>query len=195
MATLDISILNSVSTVIVFMLVFVGTWGMLSLIDPFKDKARSFYGIIAFLAAILVVLSTKTVNVILMATPWLMLLGMIAFFFLFFARLFGGNDIQIPIGEPRVYGWVIFFVAIVLLFAIGNSFGQDLLSAQAPGVAPTTEPVVLENGTVIEGPGAYSAVASNDFGRNLTLTLFHPKILGILFLFILGTLAILLLQG
>jgi hypothetical protein len=177
MATIDISILSSVSTVIVFMLVFVGSWGMMMLVDPFKDKGRSFYGIMAFLLAVLIVLSRKAVNVILIATPWLMILGLLGFFFLFFAKMFDG-DVKIPIGKASVWGWVVFFVAIIFLFAIGNSFGQDLLSAQAPGQTTTTETtVVLEDGTVVNSG---SAVASDDFGRNLTLTLFHPKILGVL---------------
>jgi hypothetical protein len=179
------------------MLMFVGGWGMLMLVDPFKEKGRSFYGILSFLLAVMVVLSRKAVSVILVATPWLMLLILIAFFFLFFAKMLGGPGVQIPIGEGKVYGWLIFFVAVIILFAIGNSFGQDLLNAQVPEQPATISPVpvIAENGTVIgTATPQFDTVASNDFGKNLTLTLFHPKILGILFLFLLGTLTILLLN-
>jgi hypothetical protein len=211
MATvIDISILNSVTIIIVFMLIFVGGWGMLSWVDPFKDKGKSFYGLLAFLLAVLVVLSRKTVSVILVATPWLILLLLIAFFFIFFAKVFGTSDSTITWAfNNKALGWVIFFVALILVFAIGNSFGQDLLASSVPGQpVPTTLPegsvvnadgsVILPDGSIVvpDETGAVpgGSVATGNFGTNLVATLFHPKILGVLFLFLLGTLTILLLN-
>lgn len=213
MATvIDISILNSVTTIIVFMLVFVGGWGLMTFVDPFKgsQKGASFYGLLAFLAAVLVVLSRKTVGVILIATPWLILLLFIAFFFIFFAKVFGTSDVSLTSAfVGPVKGWLIFFVAIILLFAIGNSFGQDLLEQQVPGQAPPVQTGIPE-GSTINADGSVTlpdgttvpagqtipstGVATDDFGSNLIFTLFHPKILGVLFLFLMGTLTILLLN-
>ncbi len=182
------------------MLIFVAGWGLLRVVNPFKDAASSFYGLMAFLIAVLLVLSGKVVRIITTATPWLIVIGMIGFFFIFFSRMFGVSEDTISGAfKDRGVGWLIFFVALVIVFAIGTSFGQDLLSAQTPTQTnPNTNVTYLPDGTTVVStdPGSVvgSGTASSDFGRNLVLTIFHPKILGVLFLFILGTLTILLLN-
>lgn len=216
MATvIDISILNSVTIIIVFMLVFIGGWGMMSWVKPFGDgKGASFYGLIAFLVAILVALSRKTVSVILTATPWLILLLFIAFFFIFFAKVFGTADSSITNAfTGPVKGWLIFFVAVIILFAIGGSYGQDLLATTVPSQGAPVDVNNLPEGTIVNSDGTIvmpdgslivpdatgtvspdAGVATGSFGTNLIATLFHPKILGVIFLFLLGTLTILLLN-
>jgi hypothetical protein len=196
-AVLDISILNSVSIVIVFLLVFVAGWGILRFVNPFKGSAESYYGLMAFLLAVLLVLSRKAVNVILIATPWLILVMMIAFFIIFFSKMFGIDDKSIAHSfSEKGWGWMVFVLVLIVLFALGNSFGQDLLAATQPGTnVTTTEPIVMEDGTVVyPAPGDVATVSGGDFGTNLTFTLFHPKILGVLFFFVLATLTMILLN-
>jgi len=184
-AVLDISILSSVTSVFIFLLVFIGGWGVMTLADPFKDKGKSFYGIISFLIAILVVLSKGVTGVILFATPWLVVLGLVAFFFLFFAKMFMVSEGDITSAMKGSFGWFIFFIALIMVFAIGTSLGPSLTKAQFPNQGTT-------NGTVT--PGAPGSTATADFGSNLLFTLFNPKIVGVLFMFLLGTLTILLIK-
>ncbi len=200
MAQIDISLLGTATNIIIFMLVFVGGWGVLQVANPFKDAGKSLYGLLAFLVAIVVVMSRQMVSVITFATPWFILLGLVGFFFIFFAKMFGSADSSITNAwEGRGVGWLIFFVSLIVIFALGNSFGQDLLSKTQPG-QPTQSVVPVEtlpDGTVIvqdTGSVAGPGTNSNDFGQNLVLTLFHPKILGVMFLFLMGTLTILMLN-
>lgn len=204
MATIDISILNSVTIIIVFMLIFVGGWGVLQVANPFKDAGKSLYGLMAFLLAVLMVLSSNTVEIVLFATPWLILLALIGFYFIFYARMFGTSEGDITnVFKNKLVGWMVFLGALVIVFAIGSSYGPELADATTPGtVVPTVptntgEVIVTEDGTVIVNDDTSvvgPATATNDFGRNLTMILFHPKILGVAFLFLLGTLTILLLN-
>jgi len=186
MATvIDISVLNSVTTVIVFLIIFVGGWGVLLASDPMKGKGKSFYGLISFLIALVVVLSKTAVSIILFSTPWLIIVGLVAFFLIFFAKMFGVGDSVIATAFENKIGWLIFFTALIVVFAIGTALGPDLLKFTAPGQATTT----TVNGTAVP-----STTASSDFGSNLALTLFHPKIIAVMFMFLLGTLTILLLN-
>lgn len=180
MATvLDISILNSFTIVVVFLLVFVGGWGVLMYADPFKEKGKNFYGLIAFFIAVLTVVSKGVMDIILFSTPWLVFLVLIGFFFIFFAKMFfvSESSLRDAMTGP-VKGWLIFFVAIIMLFGFAFTYGQSLLSS----TVPTQETTVSSTDT-----------GSGSFGGNLLSTLFHPKILGVLFMFMLGTLAILML--
>jgi hypothetical protein len=193
MATvLDVSILNSFTLVIVFLLVFVGGWGMLNLTNPFKqEKGKSFYGLLAFLVAVVVVLSKKIVSIILFSTPWLVIIGLVAFFFIFTAKMFNvGDDALDWAFKHKVVGWVIFFVALILVFALGHALGPGLLSLNTPGqgIADGTT-----DGTT-DGTVGTGGTATGDFGTNLTFTLFHPKIIAVMFMFLLGTLTVLLLN-
>ena len=193
MATvIDISLLNSVSILIVFVLVFVGGWGLMLVVDPFKDKGKSFYGLIAFLLALVMIMNRKSVQVVMTATPWLMIVVLIAFFFIFFAKMFGADDGSILTEAGKNKGWVIFFVILILVFALGSSLGPDLLPATLPNQGSSVQ---ITNGTYVNGTYVpASSTASGDFNTNVVLTLFHPKILGVIFLFLLGTLTIILLN-
>lgn len=190
-SVIDISILNSLSTIIVFVIVFIGGWGIMMVVDPFKEKGRSFYGLLSFLLAVLIVVSKTAVAVIMTATPWLMVLSLVGFFFIFFAKMFGKGDADISASFGKSFGWVIFFVAVILIFALGTSLGPGLLQAQFPNQGTTT----TGNGTATGEGTLTGPTGTTDFGSNVVFTFFHPKILGVLFLFVLGTLAIIMLGG
>lgn len=198
MATIDISLINAVSPVIVFLLLFIGGWGILRMVNPFKKAGESLYGILAFLIALIMVMNRTSVAVIMTATPWLIVVSMLAFFFIFFAMMFGASAKDITIEAGKNKGWIIFFVMLIFVFSIGAAFGPGLLASQPTSTSGTT--ITADNTSAATSQGAYVVdgqnvgTATNDFGTNLVFTIFNPKIIGMLFLFILGTLTILLLS-
>jgi hypothetical protein len=209
MATIDISLLGAISPIVVFLLFFVGGWGVLVTVNPFKGKGSNFYGLLAFLLAIIMVLTPVTTKVVMSATPWLILLIMIGFFLIFYAMMFGVKEDSIRnimLGTGK--GWLITLVVIVMLFALGGALGPGLTKLSVPdqaspsaGVDPN-EPVFDANGNIVPagsvGAGTtttgQAGTATGDFGTNLVFTLFNPKVLGLLFLFILGTLTVIMLN-
>ena len=210
MSTIDISLLSSVSVIIVFMLFFVGGWGLMSMVDPFKGKSKGFYGVLAFLVAVLMVMTPAAVKTVMIATPWLVILGMIGFFFIFFSMMFGAESGIASAFKGQGIWWLVTFLVIIMLFALGNAFGPSLLPATAGQNSNTPQPTYDANGNPVYpvdssigingsggtvSPDSGGTTASTDYGNNLVLTLFNPKILGVLFLFLLGTLTILLLNN
>lgn len=207
MATvLDISILSNLSIIFVFVAIFTAGWGLLYLVNPFgfkDDNKKKVYSVLAFALAFIVILSPIVLGLIVFSIPWLTVILMAAFFLLFFAKIFDpGLPTQDLIGKPVVYGFLIFFTALVFLFGMGGIFGQALLETQ-PGVGEQVDQATGQTvpadsfvpvGEVRPAPSGNGAPASGsqDFGSNLILTLFHPNILGMLFMLLLGTVTILL---
>ena len=211
MATvLDFSILSNLSVIFIFIAVFIGGWGLLSMIDifGFKDEGRKkIYAVLAFALAFLVILSRPVLGLVAFSIPWFSVILFVAFFMLFFAKMFDpGLDTASLIKDTRVYGFLIFFVGVVVLFALGGVFGQALLEqstgvSDADRITGVTTPVdsfVPADEFVDQAPRSIEGsvtppAASNSFAANIVLTLFHPKILGMLFMMLLGTITILLL--
>lgn len=211
MATvLDFSILGSLSIIFVFIAVFVAGWGLLYLVNPFQfkdDNKKKVYAILAFALSFIVILNQGVLTMIKFSIPWLSIILMIGFFMLFFTRMFDPSfKADELIKKAPVWGFLIAFTAIAFMFGFGQAFGQDLLEEQ-PGLAsdadliegdttPTdtfvpadeftdAEPLRTD-GSVGNGPG------SGSYTRNLTLTFFHPRILGMFFMMVLATITILL---
>jgi hypothetical protein len=122
-----------------------------------------------------------------------MILSLVGFFFIFFAKMFGRSDGDISSAFGGSFGWVIFFVAVILIFSLGSALGPGLLAAQNPSTPPVVQNVTYVNGTAVPADSVLRGTATNDFGTNIVYTIFNPKILGVLFLFILGTLTIIML--
>jgi hypothetical protein len=222
MATVDISLLGLASPIIVFLLFFIGGWGVLQTVDPFKSTGagKNFYGLLAFLLAILLSLSSVMVQVVLSATPWLVFMILIGFFIMFFSMMFGVDQKSLMTSFwGKGWGWFITILIVVVLFSLGGALGPALLDARTPGSgsgdgSPTgppldlNEPVFDADGNLVPAgsgsaagaggsPGASvtrTGTATDDFGTNLLFTLFNPKVIGVLFLFVLGALTIVLIN-
>lgn len=215
-AVLDFGILTNFSVIFIFLAVFITSWGLLLKIDFFKlgGDGKRLYSVMAFAIAFLVILSPGVVELLAFTIPWFTILIFIAFFMLFFAMIFDANlDTGWLINQGSVYGFLITFVVIILLFGLAGVFGQDLLETQ-PGVGagelsdadrirgesvPADEfiPADQVSESELQGQVGVSNVggrapAERDIGSEIILTLFHPSILGMLFVLVLATVTMLL---
>ncbi len=205
---LDYSILSDFSIIFIFLTVFLAGLGLMRYIDFFKMGSDSkLYAVLAFALSFIVVMSPTVVDIFTFAIPWLSIVLLIGFFLLFFAKMFNTDlDTAYLIGQGPVYGFLIAFVVIIFLFALSFSFGQDLLEEQ-PGfrdldrIQGETVPrdTFVPEGQVppaFEGQSSVSqqraAQDQRDLGSNIVLTLFHPRILGMLFVILIATATILL---
>ena len=196
MATfLDIGLLENFGVIFVILLVFLILFGLLEYINAFGKEKKGLHAIIAFIVAILFLVSKVAANMVKIMVPWFMVFAIFIFFTLFMVRMFGVGEPELKklIGDPNVYPWLIVFVVLILLFSLGNAFGQSLLergegsqtstnySAQSPetGLEPST-------------PGTRSTTTTS-FSTNLLNTLRHPKVLGLLFVSMVGLFALIFL--
>lgn len=165
------------SFVFIFILVWVVVYGILSYTNPLKDEKRGIYGIISFVIGIIVAMSSSAVHFIRTMTTWFFVLALFFFLIIFVFGLFGlkeSNWINI-IKDANVHSWVIILAIVVLLFALGSTFGQRLLE-KGTGNADTT---IQELETI-------ETVEQTSFADNVLKTFVNPKILGMLLVFMIA---------
>jgi len=202
MATfLDIGLLGAVSSLFMIILVFVIMYGFLSWTKPFGDKNEGLYALIAFGFAIISMASKGFITLIMFVTPWFFTIIFIGFFILFVLMMFGLKQSDLTAGKSsELRTWVIILTVVVLLFGLGAAFGQRTLDA---GTEPKTIITSTgEPGEIYYGDDYYTettsttpttTTASQSFGDNVMATIFHPKVLGMIVILLVGAFAMFLL--
>ncbi|MBN1175258.1 hypothetical protein JXA48_01305 [Candidatus Woesearchaeota archaeon] len=197
MATfLDLALFQHVSSVFVFLFVFLIVYAFLNMSKIFKDVSghNGIYAIVALTVAFLSSFSSGFVSVVSTMAPWFTVIIVFIFLSFFVARMFTTDEkfFEDLIKQGAIKWVLIITFVIILLVSISNSFGQQVLE-QGTGQTSTT---VTQNasssayGTQSVNTG--SSVATNDFGTNMTQTLFNPKILGMLLIILISFFTILL---
>jgi len=192
MATfLDISLLGHFTSIFTFLLVFVIVFGMLSMFKMFGEGHNGIYAIIALCIGFIVIFNAGVVTVIQTFTPWFTMLIIVIFLLIFASRMFGLSEGDVKAG---FYGnpymtWILIFSAIILLFSLGGAFGQKTLEQSQGTNLTTPQAGATFNGTAAQ-PGATN---TQSFNQNLYNTIYHPKVLGMVLIFLVVILAMLFL--
>jgi len=208
---MDVSLLGHFSVIFVFLLVFVITYGFLSVIKIFKAQSgeKGLYAIIALAIAFLVSMSQDALSVVLHMTPWFTVLIIFMFLVFFVVRMWAGDDDNLfknLIKQSSVYWILIILFVLILISSLSSTFGQRLLNNN-PQVQtlPGGNNVQMENGTIMTVAEAQDSgyeivsqqttsntastpagsTATSDFSGNVMATIINPKVLGmILFMLI-----------
>lgn len=182
MATfLDLGLLKNFAAVFTFLLVFAIVYGLLGFSKIFGEN-KGLYGVIAFAVAVLTLFSPTAVGMVSNMAPWFTVLFIFIIFLLIAYQLFGitNNDITATIKATSGIKWAIFIVGfIIMIYAASTAFGPGLLATPSSGE--------LANVTTSAGSG--------DFNQNVRTTMFHPKIVGLIFILLVGAAAVGLLGG
>lgn len=199
MATfLDVGLLENFGVIFVILLVFLILFGILEYIKAFGEGKRGLHAIISLVVALLFLVSKVATAMVKMMVPWFMVIAIFIFFVLFFVRMFGRTeaDMRSLIGDPNVYPWIIIFAVLILLLALGNALGQGLLEQGEGTQAPTnyTGGAGGVPGTGFDpSTGTTASTTTPSFSTNLLNTLRHPKVMGMLFVFLVAMFALLFL--
>lgn len=189
MATfLDIGLLENFGVVFVILLIFLIVFGLLEYINAFGKDRRGLHAIIAFVVALFFLLSKVAVTMVRMMVPWFMVIVIFLFFSMFIIRMFGAKEQHMfeLIKDPNVYPWVIIFIVLILLLSLGNAFGQSLLE-RGEGAQTSTNYSAEGAGTGLQPSTAGSrSTTTTSFTTNLLNTIRHPKVLGLLFVALVG---------
>lgn len=213
MATfLDIGILGYFSVIFAFLLVFVLMYGLLSWVKPFGEKQTGIYAIIGLAFSILSITNNNILRMIYFLTPWFFILLFIGFIIIFTLMLFGW-DMKIlsdRTTKTNFKTYAIILVVVVIVFGIGNAFGQDTLeegqgminngngqTTQTNYSGTQTTPTVTDvDPTNIPDPtnrnpnsGTPESTATDDFGTNVLNTFVNPQILGLILIMFIGAFA------
>ncbi len=198
---MDVSLIAHFTSIYVFLLVFAGVYALLEKTKILGDQKKNLNAIISVVFALLIIISKPATAFISFVLPWFFILGLVILFMIFIGKMFGKSDKDIQwafsygTGSP-VITWVIISVILIVVLGFSGMFGQKLLDyaegAPVEGSSmdvPVDESLDASNSDVGYGQGD---IASNDYGSNVLSAIFHPKVIGMLALFLVGLSAILL---
>jgi len=183
MATfLETGLLNYFSIIFPALLVFVLIYAILEKTKILGEN-KVVHAIAAIVAAFLVMLSRDIVEIINFGAPWFVLVFVFLVLLLLIYRFMGASEENLAwvIRNDKPIQWTVFAIgAIIIIASISHIYGQRLLE-QAPG----------DNVTISEAKNVTEEGKS--FRGELYNTIFNPKILGLLLIFLIATFTIALL--
>jgi hypothetical protein len=171
MATfLDVTSLEAFSKIFVFLLVFLGL-AVLFTTSKFFQGNKWIGWIIALLVAIFVVLTDILVGIIRYITPWFAVLFIFVIFIVIASQLFGAGSTDFGQYKP------ILFLVIIIIFVVGTVM-YIRTNITVPGD-------IDKEGNVIK---------EKDYTTSYNF-IFHPKIMGIIFILLVAIFTVALMAG
>jgi len=166
MATfLDISGLQQFSTIFVFIFVWLAVYAVLSYSKILGDN-KGVNILIGLIIGVLILFSPIATGVIEYIAPWFAVVFIFVIFVTIALKLFGASGVE-SLGSLRI----VTFIIIILVLVVG-ALSYVRQQVTVPG----------DNETSV------------DYGKTTTI-LFHPKILGIIFVMIIAIFTIVLMAG
>jgi magnesium-transporting ATPase (P-type) len=179
---LQLGILSYFSAIFPALLVFVLVYAILEKTKILGEN-KIVHSIAAIVAAFLVLLSRDIIAIISFGAPWFVLVFVFLTLLLLIYRFMGASeeDLAKVIRTDKPIQWAVFAVgAIIVIAAISNIYGQRLLEKEG-----------VEGGNVTAEEKA--AEEGRTFSSELYDTVFNPKVLGLIFIFLVAVFAIALL--
>ena len=191
MATfLDISLLSGAKAIFSFLLIFCLVYGIFKFTN-FLKLSDGMISVISMSLAFLAILSPEFVRVIEIVTPWYMILFFSIVVILVIVMIFGslGNDVgDIKKNMGASYKTVIIWILVLSLIIMVAGISQVFLSGSESEFAINAdgELVEISSGGNTSGIGGKGSAAFID-------SLFHPRMLGLMAVLLIGAFAVLLL--
>ncbi|PIN69920.1 hypothetical protein COV93_03545 [Candidatus Woesearchaeota archaeon CG11_big_fil_rev_8_21_14_0_20_43_8] len=188
MATfLDITLLEQFSSVFAVIFVFAVVFMIFQGTKIFGTN-KNLHAIVAFCIAIFVLLSATVRNMIMLMSPWFVILFLVTLFILVGVKMLGisDNDISSAIKSDEhkyVIYFIVAFAIIILMYALSQSFGQNV-GPYLGGDSSSGTSGSGSNTTSVSGDGTTN---TGNFNQNLAATIFHPKVLGMIFLLLIAS--------
>ena len=193
MATfLDITLLEQFSSIVAFLFVFTVVYMIFQGTKLFTEN-KGLHAIIAFCIGLFVLFSSAARNIITVMSPWFVLMFIIIMFVLVGVKMLGISDKDITSAiMKKEYNYVIYFIVafavIIVMYALSQSFGQTA----GPYLGSSIDNnATINTGQTVQGNG--TGTATGDFNKNMAATIFHPKVLGLIFLLMVASFTIRLL--
>lgn len=186
MATfLDIGLAQHFSVIFTVLLVFVLIFAILEKTKMFGEK-KGIHSLIALSIALMMLFMPGIIQVVAIMAPWFVVIFLLIIFFYMLLLAFGVSWDKImdyTMKEWDTPHWFLLIIGLVILIgALGAVYGGAMLpySQDNTAAAAANESMTTNTG---------------DFNQNVGRVIFHPKTLGLVFLLMVGSLAIKLLAG
>lgn len=176
---LDISLLGHFSDVFIILFIFTAVYAILLFRGPFGGN-KGLNALIAFSVSMIMAFSGDALSIIADTVPWAVLLLVVLMLTLLASKSVG---VDLPVSLMKNLGvWLLVIMVIVFVINISMRLGQ-------------TAGPYLGNGSInpdyVEA-GGDGDVGSGSYAQNFGATLFHPKVLAMLLILIIGLFTVLL---
>jgi|SRR3989344_8142865 len=156
MATLlDLNIVSYIFPVVIFILIFTLTYGLLTKIK-FLGSNNGLHALISFSLSLIIMLEAKSAKVLTLFIPWVFLLAvLVMFIFVIFMFMGLKEDYLLELVKNKGIIYIPILIGVIVLFfiALSNVFGPFFLVTDKPG-----------------------------FWETVKRVLFHPRVLGAIFM-------------
>jgi hypothetical protein len=187
MATfLDISLLSRAELIFAFIFVWVGVYAVLLHTKWLGDKKNNIYAILAFAIALMTISTRSVLKVISVTIPWFVFMMLIAVMIILALMALGyskGNITSTLMSREWSTPIVIWIVIISLIIVVAG-LGSVFFTGDSEFSSDTNTTITLEDGTITTGD-----VGSRGSGA-LFATIFHPKVLGLIVVLLIGALVV-----
>ena len=184
MATLlDISLLGHFSDVFVILFVFTTVYAILLFKNPFGGN-KGLNALLAFGISMIMAFQPKMLGIISDTVPWAVVMMVIIMSVFLATRSIG---LDLPTGLTKNLGtWLLVSLLVIFVINISMKFGDTAGPYVGGGVNGT---IIDPDNVIANGQGD---VATDSFAANFGATLFHPKVLAMLLILIIGLFSVLL---
>jgi hypothetical protein len=181
-SVLDLGLIGQFSDIFSLIFIFLIVYSVLE-VTKVLGQNRGVHSLVALMIALVCAINPNVLSVISNMSPWFVLL-IVFILFLMVSATFAGfsqdNVLAALGGKPGGAFWIIIISILILAMVLGNVFGQTFLQGSTGGNETSVNG--NDNGDVSTGGGS--------FQNNLSNTLFHPKVLGLLLVFLIASFAI-----
>lgn len=177
---LDVGLLQHFSFLFPVFFIFVVVYALLERYKLLGDN-KGVHAMVALALAGILLFSKNALNIVTVISPWFIIFIVFMIFTFLLFMLFGVKEKEFldTIKNNKLAHWSIIVVAIFMLAAaVGKTF-----FASAPGDASGLGQAFVQGTTAGVGEAAF------------WLTLFHPKVLGVVFVLLIAMFAVRLLSG
>jgi len=180
-SVLDLGLIGQFSDIFSIIFIFLIVYSVLE-VTKILGQNRGVHSLVALMIALVCAINPNVLSVISNLSPWFVLL-IVFILFMMVSAIFAGfsqdNVLEALGGKPGAAFWIILISILILAMVLGNVFGQTFLSGSSGGEG---------NETVVNG--GEGGAGTGSFQENLGNTLFHPKVLGLLLIFLIASFAI-----
>ncbi|MBW2999349.1 hypothetical protein KY339_01645 [Candidatus Woesearchaeota archaeon] len=167
---LEAGIFESFSRIFAMVLIIAIVYAILQFTN-FLKAGKGVHGLIAIIIGLLMLISPDIMKVVMLMIPWFVLMFIFIILLLLGYMLFGAKEADFlhVLKTDRTVVWVILIICIVIIISVlSQVYSQRFLTAE-------------EGEDVGEGAAA-EGVATASYSKNVAATIFHPKILGMIFI-------------
>jgi len=199
MATfLDVGLFGYFGVIFPVLLVFLLVFAVMAKTKFFGDN-KGVYALIAFSIAMIMLFSPGVVSVINVMAPWFVLIFIFSILMLLALMVLGVNPDAITkymSGDWEVVHWFILaFAIIIAIGALASVYGSSLLPYTNESGEPIEGEDLPDSHMSAETATTGKTTSTGDFNQNVGRVLFHPKVIGLVFVMLVASFTIRMMAG